>query len=168
MALERGWNGRLLLESIVYLRCSSAAEQADAVRRMSERTETSQCRLVVIDTLTRNFSLDLPGSENMPDRQGALDAHLSEMARDAFLNSRAYVLTNRVTFDRAGEDVGIGGDTVEQLVHASLHMRREGALVRVSDVGGKGSCLVAIEKSGIGASKEVGTGQGEEDATPSG
>jgi RecA/RadA recombinase len=168
MALERGWNGRLLLESIVYLRCSSAAEQADAIRRMSARAETSQCRLVVIDTLTRNFSLDLPGSENMPDRQGALDTHLSEMARDAFLNCRAYVLTNRVTFDRTGADVGIGGSTVEQLVHASLHMQREGAMVRVSGTRGGGSCLVAIDKSGIGASEDAGTGRGGGGSPPSG
>jgi RecA/RadA recombinase len=168
MARERGWNARLLLESIVYLRCNSAAEQADAVRRMSARTETSSCRLVLIDTLTRNFSLDLPGSENMPDRQGALDVHLSEMARDAFLNCRAYVLMNRVTFDRTGADVGIGGSTVEQLVHGSLHMQREGAMVRVSDTGGRGSCLVAIDKSGIGASEGAVMGLGGGGAPASG
>jgi hypothetical protein len=94
--------------------------------------------------------LDLPGNENMPDRQGALNSHLSEMARDAFLGRRAYLLTNRVTYDKTGADVGIGGSTVDQLVHASLHMQREGRMVRVSDTASGKSCLVEIGGAGIG------------------
>ncbi len=150
MALARGWQQPGLLERVVYLRCNSAAEQSEAVRRMAKRRETAACRLVAIDTLTHNFTLDLPGSVNMPDRQGALDAHLSEMARDAFLNGRAYLLTNRVTFGVRDEDVGIGGRTVAQLVHTSLRLEREKGQVRIKEEGGKRSCLVRIAESGIG------------------
>ena len=151
MAVARGWGGGSLLSRITYLRCDSAAQQAEAVRRMQTRTRTLGCRLVVVDTVTRNFSIDLPGNENLPGRQGALDAYLSEMARDAFLNDRAYLLTNRVTFDRRGGDVGIGGNTIVQLVHASLHLQREGKMVRVSQVGGTTSALVEMGPAGIGA-----------------
>lgn len=150
MARARGWHEPLLLERIVYLRCNSAAEQSEAVRRMAKRRETAACRLVAIDTLTRNFSLDLPGRANMPDRQGALDAHLSEMARDAFLNGRAYLLTNRVTYGVRDEDVGIGGKTVAQLVHTSLHLEREGGQIRMKEERDGRSCLVGIGESGIG------------------
>jgi DNA repair protein RadA len=151
MALARGWLDDSLLSRITYLRCDSAAEQAEAVRKMKDRKKTSDCRLVVVDTLTRNFSIDLPGNENLPGRQGALGAYLSEMARDAFLCGRAYLLTNRVTFDRRGADVGIGGGTVAQLVHASLHLQREGKMVRITDVVSARGVLVEIGPSGIGA-----------------
>ncbi|HYC12052.1 MAG TPA: AAA family ATPase, partial [Nitrososphaerales archaeon] len=96
MALARGWASEPLLSRITYLRCDSAAQQAESVRRMQTWTRTASCRLVVVDTVTKNFSIDLPGNENLPGRQGALGAYLSEMARDAFLNGRAYLLTNRV------------------------------------------------------------------------
>jgi DNA repair protein RadA len=151
MARARGWHERGLLERIVYLRCNSAAEQSEAVRHMAKRRKTAICKLVAIDTLTRNFTLDLPGRANMPDRQGALDVHLSEMARDAFLNQRAYLMTNRVTFGVGEEDVGIGGRTVAQLVHTSLHLKKEKGQIRIEEEGGGGSCLVAIGESGIGA-----------------
>jgi RecA/RadA recombinase len=151
MAEARGWRGEPLLGRITYLRCDSAAQQAETVTRMNARKETAQCRLVVVDTVTKNFTVDLPGNENLPGRQGALDAHLSQMARDAFLNGRAYLLNNRVTFDREGADVGIGGSTVAQLVHASLHLQREGRSVRARETSGARSELVDIGPAGIGA-----------------
>lgn len=123
MALARGWDPDALLKRIEYARAKSLGEQVEAVRRMEERKETKSCRLVAIDTLTKNFSVELPGEANLSSRQGALDAHLSEIARDAVLNRRAYVLTNRVTFGPT-HDVGIGGATVEQLVGRSMRLDR--------------------------------------------
>ncbi len=131
IAKVRGWPTEGLLESVVYVRSDSAPEQMETVRRMGERSATSGCGLVVIDTLTRNFSVELPGRANLSSRQAALDVHLSEMARDAYLNGRAYLLTNRVTFG-ATQDVGIGGRTVEQLVHSAVYLERRGGMVRAS------------------------------------
>ena len=151
MAAARGWLESHVLKNIVYLRCDSAAVQTEVVRRMQRRTETADCRLVVVDTLTRNFTLELPGKENMPDRQGALNVHLSEMARDAMLNSRAYVLTNRVTFDRDDADVGVGGKTVSQLVHESLHLERSGSLVKATETERMEAKLLTLDDRGVGA-----------------
>jgi len=123
IAKTRGWEAEGLLEKIVYARSDSFSEQMEAVREMGSRPTTSACELVIVDTLTRNFSLYLPGRGNLSSRQGALDVHLSEMARDAYLNGRAYVLTNRVTFG-ASRDVGIGGRTVAQLVSTSVSLER--------------------------------------------
>ena len=128
IAGARGWETRGVLERVVYMRSDSAPEQMETVRGMQRREETAGCKLVVVDTLTRNFSVSLPGRSNAPSRQGSLDVHLSEMARDAYTNARAYILTNRVTFGNAG-DVGIGGRTVEQLVHKSILLERDGGRV---------------------------------------
>jgi DNA repair protein RadA len=131
MAKERTWEAQELLERIVYVRSDSSSEQIETVRRMDSRPATSDCRLVVVDTLTRNFSVELPGRSNLSSRQAALNIHLSEMARDSYLKGRAYLLTNRVTFG-ATFDVGIGGRTVEQLVHESLMLERVAGRVRVT------------------------------------
>lgn len=148
IAFARGWEVKGLLERILYVRSDSAAEQMEAIRRMQGRAATSSCRLVVIDTLTRNFSVELPGSSNMASRQGAIDVHLSEIARDAYINGRAYILTNRVTFGPS-HDVGIGGKTVEQMVHASIMLERAGGRVKATRADGGGSALLEMTEAGL-------------------
>ena len=148
IARARGWEDRGLLEMIVYVRTDSLSEQMEMVRRMSERAATSTCTLVIIDTLTRNFSVELPGKSNLSSRQGALNVYLSEMARDAYLGGRAYLLTNRVTFG-AQHDVGIGGRTVEQLVRASVRLDRIGASLRATLVPEGGSATARVGPQGV-------------------
>lgn len=148
IADARGWETRGALERVTYMRCDSAAEQMEAVSRMQERPATSGCRLVVVDTLTRNFSVELPGRSNMASRQGALGVHLSEMARDAYINGRAYLLTNRVTFGPS-HDVGIGGKTVEQMVDATILLERQGTKVKATKAATGESVNLDVGRSGI-------------------
>jgi len=136
MAGARGKPTEGLLDRIAYVRVTTSAAQTDAVRAIATRNETRAARFVAIDTFTRNFSLDYPGHSNLPTRQGALDVLLSEVARDAFVNGRAYMLTNRVTFSQNEGEARIGGRTMEQLVHCSLHLEKKKEAViatRVSD-----------------------------------
>ena len=136
IAAARGSREEELLDRIVYVRVRTAAAQMDAVRALAGRHETAGCRLVVVDTLTRNFTLDYPGGTNLARRQGALDVHLSEMARDAVLHCRSYLLTNRVTFGSSG-DTSIGGSTLGQLVHASIQLAKQRETVTVTMTGPK-------------------------------
>ena len=148
MAKARGWETDVLLERIVYVRSDSSAEQMETIRGMALRASTSSCRLVVVDTLTRNFSVELPGRSNMSSRQAALNVHLSEMARDAYLHGRAYLLTNRVTFGSMN-DIGIGGRTVEQMVHVSLRLDKSGESLRVTLLPNRESGVIRITESGV-------------------
>lgn len=147
MARARGWDAGEILQRIVYMRSDSLSEQMETVRQMRVRSTTASCGLVVVDTLTRNFTVELPGRSNLASRQAALNVYLSEMARDAYLNRRAYVLTNRVTFGTF-QDVGIGGKTVEQLVHRTVALVREGGRMRASLDGG-GRTDAEIGKAGV-------------------
>ena len=148
IARARGWKMDGVLERMVYARCDSSSEQMEAVRKMGSRHATSACKLVIIDTLTRNFSIDLPGRGNLSSRQGALDVHLSEMARDAYLNGRAYVLTNRVTFG-ATRDVGIGGRTVEQLVSTSVWLVKAQDKIKATVIPNGDSTFASVGQFGV-------------------
>jgi DNA repair protein RadA len=148
IAKSRGWGTDGLLEKIVYVRSDSSAEQMEAVGKMGSRPTTSDCRLVIVDTLTRNFSLELPGRSNLSNRQGALDVHLSEMARDAYLNDRAYVLTNRVTYG-ATREVGIGGRTVEQLVSSSVLLEKVQGRIRATVISSGKSASASVGPFGV-------------------
>ena len=148
MAKARGWGADGMLERVVYVRSDSSSEQMEAIRKMQGRRATASCELVVVDTLTRNFSVELPGRSNLSSRQGALDIHLSEMARDAYVNGRAYILTNRVTFGPA-HDVSIGGRTVEQLVHRSVLLERDGTKVGATVQPSGGRVLMEMGGAGV-------------------
>ena len=148
MARARGLEPSGALNRIVYARCDSAPEQMETIRMMQTRTATATAAFVVVDTLTRNFSLEFPGRSNLSDRQAALNVHLSEMARDAYLNGRAYLLTNRVTFGNQ-QDVGIGGRTVDQLVHATVLLERDGGKVRASVVGSGRHVTAEVSSAGV-------------------
>lgn len=148
MAKARGWDPTGLLERIVYVRSDSSSEQMETVRGMNDRQATAGCAFVAVDTLTRNFSVELPGRSNLSSRQAALNVHLSEMSRDAYLNGRAYLLTNRVTFGTT-HDISIGGRTVEQLVHASLRLGREGSSVKATLTTTGESVLAGIGPAGV-------------------
>ncbi len=148
MSAARGWETESLLTRIEYVRSDSYSEQAELIRRMGKRDATASCRLVAIDTLTRNFSLEIPGRSNAATRQGALNLHLSEMARDAFLNSRAYVLTDRVTFGPKG-DTMIGGRTVSQLVHSTVLLQKSGKSVVASAEPSGQSARLQLDERGI-------------------
>ncbi len=124
MAEARNLKGEGILDRIVYVRVDTTAAQSDTIRAISRRPETADAKFVAVDTLTRNFSLDFPGSRNLPNRQGALDVLLSEIARDSFLHGRAYLLANRVTFSQQEVEARIGGRTLEQLVHTSVHLEK--------------------------------------------
>jgi RecA/RadA recombinase len=148
MAEARGWDPAGILERIVYLRTDSFAEQMETVARMNAREATATCSLVAVDTLTRNFTIGLPGRSNLAERQGSLGVHLSEIARDAYLNARAYLLTNRVTFGPS-HDVAIGGRTVEQMVHASILLERDGGTVKATEMSTGRSVLTFMGKAGV-------------------
>jgi len=148
MARARGLEPGGILNRIVYARCDSASEQMETVRMMPTRRATSSAGLVVVDTLTRNFTLEFPGKPNLSSRQEALNVHLSEMARDGYLNGRAYLLTNRVTFGNQ-QDVGIGGRTVDQLVHRTVLLEREGVKVRATDIGSRKRALAEVSATGV-------------------
>ncbi len=148
IAEARGWNPAGILERIVYLRSDSFVEQMETVAKMNAREATAGCSLVVVDTLTRNFTIGLPGRSNLAERQGALDVYLSETARDAWLNGRAYLLTNRVTFGPS-HDVAIGGRTVEQMVHMSVLLERDGGAVKATRLSTGQSVLAALSEAGL-------------------
>jgi hypothetical protein len=70
------------------------------------------------------------------------------MARDSYLNGRAYLLTNRVTFGPI-HDVGIGGRTVQQMVQASVRLERVGATITAELVQTGEKASVTIGRSGV-------------------
>jgi DNA repair protein RadA len=125
MSEKRGLDGYDALKRIFCLRGADSNSQIQAVEQVRTSSELLKTRLVVVDTLTKNFSLEYPGNAKTPQRQVLLAAYLDSLVRDAVLCDRAVLLTNRVTsppLSSQSNTVRIGGETVTQYVQRSLKL----------------------------------------------
>jgi len=117
------------------LRARDVEAQSHVLKRMSDDQRVSPAKLVVVDTVTKNFSLEFPGRERTGRRQGALGSYLNRIAIDAYLHRRVVLLTNRVASvprDGTSQEVDLGGLTLQRFVSKSLRLRREGGQVYAS------------------------------------
>lgn len=134
MAEARGVDPGKVLPRIFRTRATEIDSQLGSLGSLASG-DLPDCRMVVVDTLTKNFGLRYPGRRNAPKRQGLLDVYLGELRRDAFLNRRAVLVTNRVTVSGLGtasRETHVGGKTVAQMVDRAIHLRRRGERVFAS------------------------------------
>jgi DNA repair protein RadA len=135
MAESRGIDAKSALDSVYSLRARDVDAQAQVLERMADDPRVSSAKLVVVDTVTKNFTLEFPGRERTGRRQGALGAYLNRVAVDAYLHRRVVLLTNRVASITVGgmsQDVNVGGLTLGRFVSRSIRLRREGGYVAAS------------------------------------
>jgi len=139
ISIARGQDPSTVLELVYCIRCESSSQQAEATAIVNAKEDLRDCRMIIVDTLTRNFSLDYSGQRLVTSRQAALGAYLNRLARDACLHDRAVLLLNRVasvTVDGRDAEVDIGGQTLERFVQKAVHLQRTGENILASAVGG--------------------------------
>jgi DNA repair protein RadA len=154
IAESRGLDPKRTLESVYSLRAGDVDAQTHVLRRMADDPRVSSAKLVVVDTVTKNFTLEFPGRERTGRRQGALGAYLNRIAIDAYLHRRVVLLTNRVasiTVRGASRDVSVGGLTLGRFVSKSLRLRREGGyvLAELDPPQGAGEARCKLSERGI-------------------
>jgi len=141
MAELRGMDPNLVLSRVYFVRAESTTQQWEALRN-SQKLEG--CRMVAVDTVTKNFTLEYGGAKLAARRQTALAAYLNRLDWDAFAHDRAIILTNRVASvggpDTASvrRDVDIGGETLRRGVQRVLQLQRRGGLVHATLIGAEG------------------------------
>lgn len=154
IAESRGLDPKAALESVFSLRAGDVDAQTHVLRRMADDPRVSSAKLVVVDTVTKNFTLEFPGRERTGRRQGALGAYLNRIAIDAYLHRRVVLLTNRVasiTVRGASRDINVGGLTLGRFVSKSLRLWREGGyvLVELESPQGAGRARCRLSERGI-------------------
>jgi len=146
MAEANGLDGKTVLERVFCVEARNVREQMNAISKIEENSRVSAARLLVIDSLTKNFSLEFPGKQATGKRQAMLTVHLSGIARDAFLNNRAVLLTNRVASvpeEGMTRVVSLGGFTVRRFLRNSIRLERSGrsVLARLDEEGRAGKVV---------------------------
>lgn len=154
MAESRGLDAKAVLKMVFSLRAKDVESQTHVLDRMRDDERVSSAKLLVVDTVTKNFTLEFPGRERTGRRQGALGAYLNRVARDAYFNRRFVLLTNRVasiTRDGTSQDVDVGGITLRRFVDASLRLRRDGGyvLAQRDDVDPQTTATCRLSERGI-------------------
>ncbi len=146
MCLNRGLDPEKILPLVYCFRAEDTRKQLEAIPRFGEELEG--CRMVVVDTVTKNFTLEFPGARLVPTRQAALGAYLNRLARDAYSNDRAVLLLNRVASTGTGEasrEVDIGGETLRHFVQRAIHLSRRGTSIWAEADEGSGRAGVTLK-----------------------
>ena len=128
MAESRGLDAQAALDSVYSLRARDVEAQSHVLERMVDDPRVSSAKVVVVDTVTKNFTLEFPGRERTGRRQGALGVYLNRIAIDAYLRKRVVILTNRVasiTRNEVSQEVDVGGLTLGRFVSKSIRLMRE-------------------------------------------
>lgn len=135
IAAGRGMDSQKVLAAVYSIRAETTTRQLDAIARMRSKEGPANCKLVVVDTLTKNFTLEYPGSRMVGRRQTFLGAYLNRLARDAYQRDRAVIALNRVsavTVEGSDAEIDIGGETVRHFAQKVLYLRRSGDFVMAS------------------------------------
>lgn len=138
---SRGVDGSRVLSAVYVIRAETTLRQLEAVARLREQEELQNCKLVIVDTLTKNFTLEYAGSKMTGRRQTSLGAYLNTLARDAYLNDRAVMVLNRVASigpSPYSREVDIGGETVRHFSQKVVRLRRSGTYVMASRAEARG------------------------------
>lgn len=132
---ERGVDAEHVLASVYAIRAENTARQLEAVAKLRTDEGPHNCKMVIVDTLTKNFTLEYPGSKMVGRRQTLLGAYLNQLARDAYIWDSAVIALNRVTAVTVeGNDleIDIGGETVRHFMQKVVYLRRSADFVMAS------------------------------------
>ncbi len=153
MAEARGLDADLVLSRVFVFRAETTAQQLEALR---SGRKLEGCKMVVVDTVTKNFTLELGGATMAPRRQAALATYLNRLNWDAIAHDRALVLTNRVAavpgqvIGAAYREVAIGGETMSRSVQKVVRLERNDGKVRATLLGRENRQVEAsITSSGL-------------------
>ncbi len=135
IAESRGLDPHAILPRVFCRRATGVGEQVSVVTALNGDDRIRESKMVIVDTVGRNFALEFGGQKGMLQRQSMLDVYLNRMARDAYLHDRSVLLTSRVASvgnESNRREVDIGGGTLRRFVHKVLHLERKGDEVVVS------------------------------------
>lgn len=150
MSELRGEDPKAVLSRVFSIRAETTARQIESVSMMQNDPRVAGSKMLVVDTVSKNFSVEFGGERKLKLRQSLLSVYVNKLARDAVLNDRAVLLTNRVasgaSFGRRRE-VAVGGRSLRRFVTKVIHLTRRGTVVDATlmdrdDDGGALSCSI--------------------------
>jgi DNA repair protein RadA len=155
MAKRRALSQDNVLSRVFCKRAATVAEQFSSVGDLQKDDRIRDSKLIIVDTVSKNFAFEYGGQKGMLERQSMLDVYLNMLALDAYLNSRAVLLTSRIASignEANRKEVDIGGTTLRRFAHRVVHLQRVRDQVTASLVTGErvtGSVTCRLTESGL-------------------
>ncbi len=122
---EPSREGVSILESISSIRVRSVSEQQDTNERILSGTEFSNCKLIIVDDVTRNFVSEYGMKESeLISRQHKLAMYTRKLAYLAISKNTAVLLTNSVRSRMALGEGETTGNIISQFALFRIHFRK--------------------------------------------
>lgn len=98
IAEARGYGPDEVLKKIHCARVLTSGQQVLIMDKVNELATEFKIRLIVVDSIMARFRVDYAGGrQNLPERQGILGQHLSDLMSFADRNDAVILLTNQVS-----------------------------------------------------------------------
>lgn len=126
----RGYDMKEVLSKIHVARVMTSSQQVLIMDKINELATEYDIRLIVVDSIMARFRSDFAGGrQNLPERQGMLNQHLSELMAFANRHDAVILVTNQMS---ASPDAGaffdpliaVGGNTLGHACAIRIRMRR--------------------------------------------
>ena len=147
-----------VLSKIHVGRAYNSHQQMLMVKKVTKLAKERPIKMLAVDSLTGAFRAEYIGRGTLADRQGKINAHMTELARFGDLNNAAVVVTNQVSSNPAaffGDPTKpIGGNIVGHTSKFRVYLRRGKAGKRVCRLVDsphlpENEALVSITEDGI-------------------
>lgn len=115
-----------ILSSTSTVSVRSVADQIVANAQLLQEERFSQCRLVIIDDVTANFTSEMNSPEQIAERQSLLSSYVRKLAYFAITRKASVLLTNAVRAKgEEDEPKEATGDIISEHVLFRLSFRRQ-------------------------------------------
>tara|TARA_B100001250_G_scaffold214079_1_gene183622 strand:- start:460 stop:1413 length:954 start_codon:yes stop_codon:yes gene_type:complete len=147
-----------VLSKIHVGRAYNSHQQMLMVKKVTKLAKERPIKMLAVDSLTGAFRAEYIGRGTLADRQGKINAHMTELASFGDLNNAAVVVTNQVSSNPAaffGDPTKpIGGNIVGHTSKFRIYLRRGKAGKRVCRLVDsphlpENEALVSITEDGI-------------------
>lgn len=104
IAESRGYDASEVLSKIHVARVMTSAQQVLIIDKVNELALNTPIRLIVVDSVMARFRSDFAGGrQNLPERQGMLNQHLSDLLAFSSRHNSVILITNQMS---ASPDAG--------------------------------------------------------------
>lgn len=160
IAEARGYDTGDVLSKIHVARAMTSAQQVLIIDMVNELATEFPIRLLVVDSVMARFRSDFAGGrQNLPERQGMLNQHLSDLLSFGNRHDAAILITNQMS---ASPDAGaffdpmipVGGNILGHASAIRVRIRRGKAGTRIlkltkSNTRPVGECVGLISDKGL-------------------
>ncbi|MFW9997153.1 MAG: DNA repair and recombination protein RadA [Candidatus Odinarchaeota archaeon] len=156
---EAGIDPLDILKHVLVARAYNSDHQISLAEKIARDAQTSNIKLLIVDSLTSHFRAEYSGRGELAARQQKLNQHIHTLLRAAEVSGLAVIVTNQVSAKPdmffGDPTAPVGGHVVGHAAHTRVYLRKSKGNARIARIYDspllpEGEAVFTITEEGIG------------------